>query len=350
MRDAKKISALAFVLIILAVTIFVASTFGGASSQSELTTLDVTKQFLSEVVGIDISKYSLPPPPSGYEKLNLTTVPYPELSEIANRETYGPSFDFVSSEGNLHGLTFFRYGHLTSVNLYDQNRVYFESPAIVIKDQALSILQRYQVFFKKIYRADASFLTPMQNILKTVDELSVTNATYDGINFQVSVNEGRTRIQWIYTDNYITADFKRVELNFEGNVFTSFFDTWSLYKISPAIGISFDEALEIARETAQNVELHVVNGGVEQAFNVPDLSNAPYEYRLSMTPYQAGSPPSNSSREAATLYPYWQFTFYFNKSIGRYGGVTVGLWGDTKEISSAQGYLVPVWPNIQKPD
>jgi hypothetical protein len=349
MWNAKKILALALVLIILAVTIFVASTFGGASSESELTTLDMTKQFLSEVVGIDMSKYSLPSPPSGYEKLNITAAPYPAISEIANKETYGPSFDFVSSEGSLHGLTFFRYGHLAAVNLYDQNRLYYESPAIGVKDQASSILQRYQVFFTKIYHADASFLTPMQNILKTVNELSVTNTTYDGINFQVSVNQGRTRIQWIYTDDNITAELKRVELNFEENVFTSLSDTWSLYKISPMSGISIDAALEIAREAAQNVELHVTNEGVEQTFNVPDLSNATYEYRFSMTPYQTGSPPSNSFREPATLYPYWQFTFYFNKCVGRYSAVEVGLWGDTKDISSARGYQTPIWPNIQTP-
>jgi hypothetical protein len=190
----------------------------------------------------------------------------------------------------------------------------------------------------------------MQDILKTVDDLSATNTTYGNINFLVSINGERTCVRWIYTDGIITAEYKRVELDFENNVFTAFSDMWSIYKIGPVVGVSFDEVLEIAREAAENVELHVMaEDGLEQTFNVPDLSNATYSYYFLMTPYQTGSPTSNSSREPATLYPYWQFTFYFNKCVGRYSGVEVGLWGDNKEISSARGYQTPVWPNIQTP-
>jgi hypothetical protein len=121
---------------------------------------------------------------------------------------------------------------------------------------------------------------------------------------------------------------------------------WSAYKIGAIIGVSFDEAFEIAREAAEKEELRIVNedGAVVHTYNVPDLSNKPYNYYFFMTPYQNSSSPSNSPREAATLYPFWQFNFYFNECFGRYGGVQVGLWGDTKEVSYISGILEPYWP------
>jgi len=63
----------------------------------------------------------------------------------------------------------------------------------------------------------------MQNILNSVENLSPTNVTVGTVNFQVSSeNEGKTRIQWIYTENNITMNYKRVELTFRDNAFESF--------------------------------------------------------------------------------------------------------------------------------
>jgi hypothetical protein len=353
MLNTKKIIAFALIITII-VTVFVVTSFGvpdEASSEPKLTILDVTKQFLSEVVGLDMSKYTLAPPPSGYEKLNISTNPYKTIIDVADSEFEGSGFDFVSSEGTLHGMMIFRYGQLASVKFDPENLICTEAPAAEIKDQALIILQRYQTYLTKNYNVDGSFLVRMQEILKTVNELSVTNTTYDNINFQVSENGDKTCIKWIYTANGIIADYKRVELNFENNVFTAFTDMWSIYKIGPVVGVSFDEAYKIAREAAEKEEYRIVNeeGVVVQTFNVPDLSNKPYNYYFFMTPYQNSSSPSNSSREAATLYPFWQFNFYFNQCFGRYGGVQVGLWGDTKEVSYTSGILEPYWPSIQTP-
>jgi hypothetical protein len=139
MWNAKKISALALIITTIAM-IFVVTTFGvpnEALSESELTTLDVTKRFLSEVVGLDMPKYSLPPPPSGYQKLNISDNHYKTISEIADKETYGPSFDFISSQGTFHGMMFFRFGHLASVKFDPENLIYTKLPATEIRDQAL---------------------------------------------------------------------------------------------------------------------------------------------------------------------------------------------------------------------
>jgi len=43
-------------------------------------------------------------------------------------------------------------------------------------------------------------------------------------------------------------------------------------------------------------------------------------------------------RDPLTLYPEWQFVFYFGKSMGNIIGVQVAVWGDTGEIVNCNPY------------
>ncbi len=181
----------------------------------------------------------------------------------------------------------------------------------------------------------------MRNVLNSVDVLSSANFTTGNINFQSSQTGNRTSLQWIYTEDGIVMNWKRVEIDFNNNDLTSFDDSWSLYKVSGLSVISAQEATTIARNAAQNVTISIVNAnGTVETLKVPDLSNAFYDVQFNMLPYRGDDPsfPSKITRDPLTLYPYWQFHFDFNQSIAGYDGVQVGVWGDTSEIIYASGF------------
>jgi hypothetical protein len=320
-------------------------------ANSEAATLGRTTEFLSSVVGLDMTKYSYvqPSPPPGYEN---RTIPAPVVSNPADVDgllkVQAPSYDFESSEGNLHTMSTFYNGHLTFVTISSQeNYIYSGSPPTDTLNQAKNLLRRYQTFLSQKCGIDGSFLVPMQNILNSVTDLSPTSVTIDNINFQVSI-EGKTRLQWIYTENGTVMDRKRVDMSFRSNALVSFTDTWSFYKVSRLSVISSEEATSIAREAAQEVEWRVGHAdGTTETVKAPDLANATYDVNFMMLPYRGLQPdefPSKLPRDCETLYPYWQFHFYFGEKIGGAIGVQVGVWGDTKEIIYASSYVVHDYP------
>jgi hypothetical protein len=107
--------------------------------------------------------------------------------------------------------------------------------------------------------------------------------------------------------------------------------------------ISSEEATKIALEAAQKVKLRIgYEDGTIKTLETPDLSNAPYSVNFVMLPYRNTETdfPSKLSRDPLTLYPFWQFHFYFEENIAGAIGIQVGVWGDTKEISYASAYVV----------
>ena len=294
------------------------------------------------MVGIDLTKYSLiqPTHPPGYE--NVTPAPTNSLKNNNLLDIQSPTYEFKSAEKNLEVNTMFYNGHLTSLTLYSQtNYIYSGSPPTDIQNQATNILKKYESFLKQSVQVDSSFLLPMENLLKSNNNLTPGNKTINNITFEVTSTGSKTRLQWIYTEEGLTIDRKRIDIAFQNNELVSFTDRWSLYKISGPSVISSDDATNIALQTAQNVELQITSAdGTNKTVNVPDLSNAPYQIYFSYIPYEGDDPefPSHISRDPLTLYPLWQFQFFFNESIANDQGVQVGIWGDTKDVFYASGF------------
>jgi len=345
----KKCLTIALITSLFAIT----ATDMSSADSSEFSTIDRTTEFLSSVIGLDMTKYSLvlPSPPPGYENITLPKTSISDPTDVDGLlDVDAPSYDFESSEGTLETMSIFCNGHLKSLKIYSQHNPIYSAPLPTdILNQARSLLKSYQTFVSKEYALDSSFLVPMQDILNSVTDLSPTNTIAGNINFQVSKSGDKTRVQWIYTDNDITMDRKRVDISFRNNTFLSFRDTWSLYKVGGSSVLSSEEATKIALEAAQRVELQIGHAdGTSEAVKVPDLSNAPYDVNFAMLPYHGTEDnfPSKLSRDPLTLYPYWQFWFYFNETIGGCIGVQVGVWGDTKEIIYASGYGLLGVPNM----
>ena len=328
--------------------------------------------FLSNVVGLDLTKYSVVPPsvvPPGFEDLSPLEF-YKKLSEYVSTlppvnvtrvdpfgglvEEESPSFNFEYNNSTFEVMSIFYNGHMNFLKIksYDEeDYIYSETQPTDTLDRTKGILQRYQTFFQKNYGKNASYLVPMLDILNSVDDLSPTEFTEGNVTFQVSKDGNETRIKWIYTEGDVVMDWKRVDIDFRYGAFESFHDTWGLHSVSGLSEISSEEAFQIAFEAAQNYEFNVTdkNGEIVPR-KVPDLSNAFYQEYFSMVPFRYGEDkfPSRIERDPLTLYPYWQYYFYFNETILGYDGMQVGVWGDTGELvyCSGFGHLGTLEPTI----
>jgi hypothetical protein len=325
--------------------------------------------FLSDVVGLDLTKYGVVPPevvPPGFEGLSPLEF-YKKISEYASTlpppnftlpdqfgglvEEESSGFDFEYNGTNFGTMCIFYNGHMNTLKLYyygEEDFVYAEPQPPDILSRAKLILQRYQTFFQKNYGKDAPYLLPMLDILNSVDDLTPMEITEGNVTFQVTEVKNETRIKWIYTEGGVVMERKRVDIDFRHGAFESFHDTWGLYNVSGLSEISSEEAYQIALEAANNCTLRIgYENGTIKTVKVPDLSNAFYQDSFSMLPfrYQESHIPSRIERDPLTLYPYWQFWFYFNESIARNDGVQVGVWGDTGEIIYCSGFgYYGIWP------
>jgi hypothetical protein len=357
MRLALKGAAIVAIVVVAAVvTVFaVVPADVPPEASPELTADEKALEFLSSVVGLNVTEYiwdvsKLPP---GYDaeswaehlaslaESNATYTYPPELCGIVKQET--SSFDFIADGNTISVMSIFYNGQIKTIKINNLGGeyVYSEQPAPDILSQARTILQRYQAYAAQVYGTNNSYLEPMQNILNNITQLSPMNITVGNINFQVSESGDTTRIQWIYTENGVIMDRKRVELKFCNNDFLSFRDMWRVYSVGGFSVINSEEAYKIALAAAQNCELRIgYENGTTKIATLPDLSDAFYERYFNMLPYrnETSHLPSKIDRDPLTLYPYWQFYFYFNETIAGNSGVQVGIWGDTKEIIYCSGF------------
>ncbi|MEM2098923.1 MAG: hypothetical protein QXU99_04155 [Candidatus Bathyarchaeia archaeon] len=323
-------------------------------ASAEITAHDKAIEFLSSVVGLDLAKYVLmsPTPPPDYDASRYP----PQLCGIVKEES--PSFTFEAARSKISVMSIFYNGQLSffkisnniggaffsTHNTLSGGYIYAEPPAADLLNQAKNILNRYQAYVARVDSMDNSYLAPMLHILNSLNDLAPTNVTVGNINFQVSKNEHKTRLQWIYTENGVSMNYKRLELAFRDSDFELIIDNWRLYRLSGPSIISAEEAYKLALEAAQKCELRLrYENGTTEIATLPDLTNAFYEMYFSMVPYRNDTfqirLPSEIPRDPLTLYPYWQFYFYFpNGEIGGCSGIQVSLWGDTGEIRHCSGF------------
>ncbi len=306
----------------------------------EFTANEKTTKFLSSVVELDLTKYNSSSPSALSGSPNSYRYP-PEFCGAVKEECR--YYKYETDESKIDTMSIFYNEQLVlfKIEASRGNYIYSETPVTDLFNQAKNILQRYQAYADDVYPTDTSYLEPMQNVLNTANDLSPTNVTIGNINFQVSKNGAKTIIQWIYTENDVSMNWKRLELVFRNNAFESMIDNWPIYNVSGPSVINSEEAYQLALDTAQNCEFRIINLYRNETVKLPDLSDSVYQLYFTMVPYRNETlhNPSKLSRDPLTLYPYWQFDFYFKEGeIGGYSGIQVGIWGDTKEIVYCNGF------------
>lgn len=345
----EKMSAAAIVLLILVVPLIQTSRAATVNS----TTRDKMPAFLSDVIGLDLTKYNITN--EGY------SFSYPSYYG-GNVKEENIALYLASSDGEMHVTGTFVNGFVCGINLYPPTNgslTYAQRPSTNALDESRNILQRYKTFAKN-YGLGTSHLDSALTLLSSATRASSSSASlymFNNItgfvpsvttlgNMKLETTE--TGVKWIYTDRGVDMPQKCLAIEFGGNELL-FADTWNLFSVGCFSVISEDEAKSIGWDAAKNFNLTLISeNGTLYSVKPPGWSNM-YSVTLSMIPGQIYNRdpedhfvnPGNATRDPLALYPLWLMVFYFNKSISGAVGIQVGVWGDTKEIAyiSEYGYL-----------
>jgi len=343
----EKMSAAAMVLLILAVSMVQIS----RADPVDFTVKDMMPAFLSEVVGLDLTKYNITK--EGY------SVSYPSYyGGLVKDEVISFTLEYNSSKIGVMGIldNGFIYGII--IRPINGSIMYARQPSTNALDESRNILQRYKIFAEN-YGLGTSHIDSALTLLNNATRASSASADLHLLNnitgFVPSVTTaGNTKqettqkgVSWIYTDRGVDMPNKCLKISF-GNNILFFADTWNLFTVGCFSVISEDEAKSIGWDAAKNFDLILVDeNGTLFSVN-PEWSNRA-SVTLSMIPGEIYNRdpddhfvnPGNATRDPLALYPQWQMVFYFNKSIGGAVGIQVGVWGDTTEIAyiSEYGYM-----------
>jgi hypothetical protein len=345
----EKMSAVAIILLILAIPLFQISRAATINSTAE----DKMLAFLGDVVGLDLTKYNITNENYGFN--------YPLYYGGTVKEEY-LELDLVSEEGTISVMSRFLNGFNSVVFVYapTNGSMFFKlQPSTNALDESRNILQRYKTFAEK-YGLGTSYMDTALTLLSNATRAPSSSAdspTFNNITgFVPSVTAAgnmkqettQTGIKWIYTDRGVDMPDKCLVIDFGSNELF-FADAWNLYTVGCFSVISEDEAAQIAFAAAKNYDLTLIGENDTLIHAKPDWTNVTSTIILNMMPGQIYNKipedhsvnPGNATRDPLALYPMWETVFYFSKSIGHTVGIAVGVWGDTKEIAyiSPYGYL-----------
>lgn len=310
---------------------------------------------LSNVVGIDASKYQITDQSYGDNaSSNLG-------SSVQQEDT---SFTLNSSDGSsISAMVIFDNGYVYDA-VFDLNGPVAESQQLNVSalEKMENMILRYQNYTTKLGVSNDEVPSAL-TMLSSVKQLSNLNLTEGNMKMEITNAQPQSAIsldycisvRWVYTANGIDDNWKCLSLSFSrmwGETKIAFADTWGLFSVSSTKlpVLSENDAQAIAWNAAKNYQIKMVNPNDNSTTSVtPVWPTTPMvDSSIVTVPGQA----YNVSQKLAvntgsghgdplTLYPLWQFVFYFNQSIGDNVGTQVGVWADTKEIAycSTYGYF-----------
>ncbi len=343
-----------FMVLVVTAALIASSMQNSGASTTNFTAKQELPAFLNNVIGIDLSGYQ------------LTTENYAAIYP----STYGGvvkeedvNLNYNASDGSsLQVMAIFYNGYPYRIIADCIGSIkYINQPSDNRLDATRTILTNYQKFSQP-YGIDTQNIALASNMLRSVNDLTTLNTTSGNMKMKILQTSetnavtaigsivNRTQTDWIYTVSGIDVAWKCISLAFVQSsigVEFSFKDTWGLFKVAD-LGIEEAQAQAIAWNAVNNYNLTAVADDNSTTILHPDWSGMRVDARISMTPGQTYNDSINSiyhyanmgsvTREPLTLYPEWQFVFYFGKPIGNMAGIQAAVWGDTKEIVYCNPY------------
>jgi hypothetical protein len=312
---------------------------------SSVSAKDKMPILLSDVFGIDLSKYSISEEGYGtrYEMGGLV-------------EVDGYSCVLVDAKGGsvgVHGTFHNGFPYYISISPRSDGSLYYViDPPDGSVNAMKSLFERYAVFAQKygISTVDKSvalnlFSRAPNNL--PASQLFATRVVLDDISLYIS-KEG---FGFGSIVNGVEVPNKSLGLTFVNNKIT-FSDTFGLYEVSSVNVFSSEAeftsfAFNLAKQFCDSLF-----SSSEAGDAVPDWSDMWSDVSLKMISGQQFNHPLNdvllaqgtgintgsAVREASKLYPFWSAIFYFSRPVDNVVGVQVGVWGDTGEVAYCYEY------------
>jgi hypothetical protein len=311
-----------------------------ATTDERFTAEEKLPALLSDVIGIDLSKYNKVEDHSYYVR---------QYEYGGSVEVERCGFWLIDSKGDTvtinsefhNGFPFWIYISPMGCSLH-----YTSAPLKGSVKDLRDVFERYMDFAQKygistIDRSSALELFSRAPSNLPASDLSPVVVASDDLALALSKKSfGFCRIV-----NGVELPNKSVGLYFTDDVI-DFSDTFGLYDVCDVNIFSSDaEFADFAFEVA-NVFCESFFAPAEENFVRPDLLRSRFEVGLVMIPGQIYNNPLNDElleaglgtrysvdRDASVLYPLWTAKFYFSETVGNVDGVQVGVWGDTGEVA-----------------
>ncbi|MDR2707924.1 MAG: hypothetical protein LBB87_04185 [Nitrososphaerota archaeon] len=339
-----------FLTSLLVFSLFVSVCSVGVVGVSGFTAKDKLPVLLSDVFGLDLSKYTITN--DGYG------VRYEDGGYI---EVEQCGFKLVDENGGMVSVMSEFYNGFPEwvfISPSTGSLYYVIEPPDGSVEQLRNVFERYVIFAEK-YGIDTVDATVALDLLSRVSgslprsELSPTKVSSDNMSLYISQ---RSFGFGCVIDGFDIPN-KTWGITFN-NDRISFHDRFELYGVW-GLGVFSEEeftsfAFDLAKKFCDASVFYEDKYGVMVEVK-PDWSKKRSDVGFLMIPGQFYNSSRNNNfleqgtgvnmgstvRDALTLYPMWTANFYFSQPIGNIEGIQVGVWGDTKEVAycDVNGFL-----------
>ncbi|MGD0995267.1 MAG: hypothetical protein ABR909_07065 [Candidatus Bathyarchaeia archaeon] len=261
--------------------------------------------FMSNVAELDLAKYTVQ-----VEAINISAT-----SGVPNEEAL--KYSFTATGSNLDVILIFRNDILVWCKLYpiSGSPLYTQSQTDPLS-AAHNLLENYRNF------SQASYIPTFTSMLNSASRLQNTTDAAANIVQQISTSGNTESMQWTYTVNSITDNYKVVSMTFQNGGLTFFQDNWNFFTVGNAnVNVPQNEAIQIAKQYATQSYSYLT--GDNQTVSNFTFCDEPAIASLSM-----------EDRGNGILYPQWNMYLPLNSTYP--DGVTaihVLEWADTGQIS-----------------
>lgn len=295
MRSSKKKICSALILVTAFALIAAQIPIGHSA---DLGTSEKGLKFLSDVVGLDLSSYTV-----------KGGVVDPNLPKAFGAEDV--KYSLESEDSRLDVIFSLNEGAYLWCKLYPINGTpHFVEPFTDIINSTKSFLARYAEY------SGASHVQSLSDMLTPGDLKPMSTAVGD-VRTDVSQDSA---ISWMNAVNGITNNYDIVSITIRNGAFVQFCDSWNLYKIGSADAkVPEEDAIGIARENA------FIRTGADGSGRFTDFSIVDRSIRAEL---------QMQLRTDGMLYPAWVVKLGLDKLyFNQVSEIDVSIWADTGEVA-----------------
>jgi len=300
---------------------------------AEMTNQEKGLSILSNVVGVDLTKYevSAKETPVDAQASYLGVIPRENVA-----------YDLTSDGGKLKAIYTFADGNLQMIHVLEtEGSLSLAKSAAFANDVELAkdFLSNYQTYMANPFfgelRSTLNYVVPGKNLTKTSG-----NTVLEAI-----ANDGCTNFKWYYSENGAVAPYSKfISLSFKEGFLWFFVDNWQFYNIgSTTVNLSEKEAVAIALEAAKAHSWSLKLEADALAAENFNESNVRWTSLIFDNSLDASE---TRSEDLLELYPVWRVGIALNKWYGQMYGIQVDIWADTKEVRSVQ----EAWSTLPPPE